>query len=265
MIRCTLVLVALVAGCRSSSVDCGSELVFNPTRGTCTCPDERPTYWCPSADECHCIEALPADGGASDGGEPDGAPAPDAGGDAGLDGGCTMDLGTIRACLACGDVCGWDCEAAGCNDAAAIAAGGDHACALRTAGDVVCWGRNSSGQLGIGMTSISAPLPISVPSIIDAVSVAAGTRHTCAVARSGSTHCWGVNGAGQLGDGSMVDSARPVLVGAASSMRAVASTAPCASGLTMLASIGSRSAGAQATPVTTASASAEQWRRIPEA
>ncbi len=41
-------------------------------------------------------------------------------------------------------------------------------------------------------------------------SIAAGRYHTCAVTDVGGVQCWGSNASGQLGDGSMADSNRPV-------------------------------------------------------
>ena len=45
------------------------------------------------------------------------------------------------------------------------------------------------------------------------VAVAAGGLHTCAVETSGGLWCWGWNGRGQLGVGSLVDQNRPVAAG----------------------------------------------------
>ena len=41
----------------------------------------------------------------------------------------------------------------------AIVAGGSHSCARRTDGTVWCWGANTSGQLGDGVT-LSSPGPL---------------------------------------------------------------------------------------------------------
>ncbi|MBL8989695.1 MAG: hypothetical protein JNJ80_25725 [Gemmatimonadetes bacterium] len=40
--------------------------------------------------------------------------------------------------------------------------------------------------------------------------IAAGTRHTCAVTTGGMTYCWGFDGDGQLGRGRVLD--RPTAV-----------------------------------------------------
>src|SRR5207237_7044743 len=48
---------------------------------------------------------------------------------------------------------------------------------------------------------ISAPVPVSIPGGVSGwKSVAAGYRHTCAIANTGVTYCWGENQSGQLGD-----------------------------------------------------------------
>ena len=46
-------------------------------------------------------------------------------------------------------------------DPVAIAAGAQHTCAVRLGGQVLCWGQNSSGQLGEGtMSSLPEPVPV---------------------------------------------------------------------------------------------------------
>lgn len=112
--------------------------------------------------------------------------------------GCEAQLGTVAACLSCGDVCGWDCEATGCNDATAVGAGDDHTCVVRS-GDLVCWGQGTSGQLG-GGTSTSSASPRSIAVV--ATSMDGGDAHTCVVRTGGGVSCWGDNNYGQVGTGS---------------------------------------------------------------
>ena len=83
----------------------------------------------------------------------------------------------------------------------AIAVGGHHVCALTTAGAVKCWGENDWGELGDGTTT-NRLTPIDVFGLGDGVAaIAGGGDYTCALTDGGGVKCWGVNGSGQLGDG----------------------------------------------------------------
>ena len=76
----------------------------------------------------------------------------------------------------------------GCNPLTGIqqvATGGAHACALHTDGTVTCWGDNSEGQLGDG-TFVSSTRPVTVSGLSDAVSLRAGSAHTCAALADGT-------------------------------------------------------------------------------
>ncbi|MEC7280236.1 MAG: hypothetical protein VXV98_09425, partial [Candidatus Thermoplasmatota archaeon] len=93
--------------------------------------------------------------------------------------------------------------------AVAVSAGGWHTCAILDNGDLKCWGRDQYGQLGDGGTNHGSSTYIAAPSsnAIDlgtgrtAVAVSAGYQHTCALLDNGDVKCWGLDGAGQLGDG----------------------------------------------------------------
>ncbi len=99
----------------------------------------------------------------------------------------------------------------GMASATAIVAGGDHTCALVAGGGVQCWGYNSYGQLGDGISTgpqtcywqlvRCAKTPIAVSAIANATAVTAGGEHTCALVVAGSISCWGANWFGDLGDG----------------------------------------------------------------
>lgn len=75
-----------------------------------------------------------------------------------------------------------------------------HACALRANGEVVCWGMNTSGQLGTGNTTPSA-IPVAAVGVTGGVEIAAGQNQTCVRQTAGTVMCWGINNTGQLGNG----------------------------------------------------------------
>lgn len=93
----------------------------------------------------------------------------------------------------------------------AISAGGDSACALLSSGTVKCWGDNSTGALGDGGVVGSSAVPVdTMPLGAEATTVSVGFSFACARLASGGAECWGYNRFGQLGNGSLVDSATPV-------------------------------------------------------
>jgi len=83
--------------------------------------------------------------------------------------------------------------------------GGSHALAISGNGDLYSWGRNNSGQLGLGFTSNgSAAHP--VPQHVDDgdrkyKAVAANGQSSLAIAENGDLYSWGQNYYGQLGLG----------------------------------------------------------------
>jgi alpha-tubulin suppressor-like RCC1 family protein len=93
-----------------------------------------------------------------------------------------------------------------------VSAGGDHTCALLASGSVQCWGENSNGELGNNSWTTSN-IPVQVIGLAgQAIQIAAGGGHTCALLASGSVQCWGYNNAGQLGNNTWDDSNIPVQV-----------------------------------------------------
>jgi alpha-tubulin suppressor-like RCC1 family protein len=79
-------------------------------------------------------------------------------------------------------------------------------------GTVRCWGANFFGQLGNGEVGDDETSPVTVSQVSDAVGLAVGIYHVCALRVNGSVVCWGLNDAGQLGDGTTTDRSQPVAV-----------------------------------------------------
>jgi len=99
------------------------------------------------------------------------------------------------------------------SDFVEITAGDSHTCATQYGGNVYCWGNNTDGQIGTG---VSDPLPgngaclslqlcvysVNTPTLVfSGKHVDAGRRHTCAIDASGRASCWGYGGTGALGSG----------------------------------------------------------------
>ena len=81
-----------------------------------------------------------------------------------------------------------------------IAAGYYHTCGIFSNGGVACWGDDSHGQLGDGMT-LNEDSPFDTPILQGAAEIALGELHSCALTQSGGVKCWGNNNYGQVGDG----------------------------------------------------------------
>lgn len=83
-----------------------------------------------------------------------------------------------------------------------IAAGREHACA-RAGGNVWCWGRNNLGQVGDGTSGNIRTRPTQVAGLEGATQLALGLGHSCARTADGKVSCFGDNGQGQLGNGTV--------------------------------------------------------------
>jgi alpha-tubulin suppressor-like RCC1 family protein len=97
----------------------------------------------------------------------------------------------------------------GFTDVSRVSAGPTHTCGFDGDGGLMCWGRNHRGQLGDGTTT-NRSTPVAVVGTGGKVSaVSVGDGHTCATRDNGGVTCFGSNTAGQLGNGTTVDSPEP--------------------------------------------------------
>jgi alpha-tubulin suppressor-like RCC1 family protein len=89
-----------------------------------------------------------------------------------------------------------------------IAAGG--AGCSRNGADLACWGSNADGALAIGSTDPGPELnPVKI--VIPELGIVRSTGR-CALTDAGSLWCWGLNTAGQVGDGTNTTRLAPVQV-----------------------------------------------------
>lgn len=98
-------------------------------------------------------------------------------------------------------------------NATQISLGANHACAVLASQEVICWGGNQTGQLGHAVDGLSR-YPVLVEGLreVEEVTASPGAGFTCARSKSGRVFCWGENRYGQLGNGTRLNSLKPVEV-----------------------------------------------------
>lgn len=109
-------------------------------------------------------------------------------------------------------------QVSGLSNVVAVAGGSNYSLALTQDGRVFAWGWNPYGELGGGSAQTCNNEPCSTtPQQVNGLpgplaAIAAGGDHSLAVTASGAVYAWGLNGAGQLGNGTTSNSATPVQV-----------------------------------------------------
>ncbi len=93
---------------------------------------------------------------------------------------------------------------------AAVSAGFEIACAVTPAGTPYCWGNRAPGVLVTDSGQSSSNHPVAVPANgVALVSIDASWKSACGLTAAGRAWCWGFNGNGQVGDGTLVDARTP--------------------------------------------------------
>ena len=103
-----------------------------------------------------------------------------------------------------------------------VSNGSYHSFGLTSDGRIYAWGRNTSGELGIGTTLARSNVPIAVKTIGTPMDrkvikqVEGGGRyegsHSIALASDGTVYTWGFNQYGQLGNNTTTNSRSPIAV-----------------------------------------------------
>ena len=80
-----------------------------------------------------------------------------------------------------------------------LGVGGFHTCIRFVDGTAMCWGNNTSGQIGGGVCCSDVYSPRATDSFTyEATSIASGRYHSCVILKDGSVWCWGSNTYGQI-------------------------------------------------------------------
>jgi len=92
----------------------------------------------------------------------------------------------------------------------AIAAGYNYTIAFKKDGSLWVWGRNNLGNLGDDSIETISIEPVPVKDLEDVIAVSAADDHIVALKKDGTVWSWGLNLYGQLGDGTVMYTSKPV-------------------------------------------------------
>ncbi|MCC6527886.1 MAG: hypothetical protein IT373_34895 [Polyangiaceae bacterium] len=91
--------------------------------------------------------------------------------------------------------------------------GEDHTCGEDLNG-FYCWGRNTYGQVGVGVAGADVQTPAPVSAVSGIRHIEGGAHHTCAVGSNGELWCWGDDSLGAVGIGNGGNVTSPELLAA---------------------------------------------------
>ena len=105
----------------------------------------------------------------------------------------------------------------------AVVGGFYHNLAIKTDGTLWSWGLNDYGELGDGTSGAANRKlsPVQVGNLTNWAQVAAGYEFSLAIKTDGTLWSWGMNGSGQLGDGTSLLKSSPVQIGSLTTWRKV--------------------------------------------
>jgi len=92
-----------------------------------------------------------------------------------------------------------------------VSAGNTTTCATDANGNGYCWGDNTYGQTGNGVSGNTVLSPALIPGSYSWTSISVGAYSACGIA-STADYCWGTNNYGQLGNGTYGDASSPTAV-----------------------------------------------------
>jgi alpha-tubulin suppressor-like RCC1 family protein len=82
-----------------------------------------------------------------------------------------------------------------------VAAAGGYSAALKDDGTVWAWGDNSVGELGNSQVGPQSSVPVQVENLTAVAAISLGGGQSLALKKDGTVYAWGLNTAGQVGDG----------------------------------------------------------------
>ena len=105
-------------------------------------------------------------------------------------------------------------QVSGLSSIVSLGSRGYHSLAVKSDGTVWAWGWDRNGALGNGVDDSNSdfPVPLQVPGVVNPIMVSGGYCFSVALLQDHTLVAWGVNSAGQLGDGTTTNRLSPVPV-----------------------------------------------------